>query len=173
MKPLEKEYAKYMGRYIDAVESEDLVAELIKTGDNLVAFFEKMPSKTWNYSYDIDKWTPLDILLHIMDAERVFAYRALRFSRGDTTNLNGFDHDDYVAAAQATGRDGKSLLAEFKAVRASTVSLFHNMKEADLLKVGMANNNISSCRALGFLIVGHQMHHVKVVQERYLNNLPD
>lgn len=168
MKPTEKEYAKYYQPYIEAVEGEDLIKELNNSSKALISFFNALDPSKLDYRYDTDKWTPKEILMHLIDTERVFVYRALRFSRGDTTNLNGFDHNQYVIAANTDQRSLTDLLEEFKAVRGSTIHLFKNMAEADMLKVGMANNNITSCRALGFVTVGHQNHHIKVIKEKYL-----
>lgn len=168
MRPTEKEYARYYQPYIDAVNGDDLIKELQNSGKELVKFYQELPEDKWNYSYDVDKWTPLDILLHLIDSERIFCYRALRFSRGDTTNLSGFDHNQYVINAEATNRSFDSLIKEFKSVRSGSVSLFQNMTETDIAKVGMANNNLTSCRALGFVIVGHTNHHVNVIRDRYL-----
>ena len=121
-----------------------------------------------NYKYAEDKWTIKDMLLHIIDAERVFAYRALRFARADKTNLPGFEHDDYVVVANANGRIKASLLNEYNAQRESTIQLFSNFKDEMLMQIGVASGNPMSVRALGFVTAGHETHHCNIIKERYL-----
>jgi hypothetical protein len=122
----------------------------------------------FDYSYAGGKWTIKDIIQHIIDAERIFTYRALRFSRNDKTELPGFDENIYVDDANGSKRSIMELLTELSAVRHSTMLLFKTFNEEQLLRIGIASNNPMSVRALGFVIIGHQNHHQKVFEERYL-----
>ena len=105
---------------------------------------------------------------HLIDSERVFAYRALRFSRTDLTPLPGFEENDYVDNSMANSRTFESLLNEFETVRNASISLFSSFNEDDMKKMGIASDNDMSVRAVGFIISGHAMHHMKIIQERYL-----
>ena len=122
----------------------------------------------FDYRYADGKWTIKDIIQHIIDAERIFAYRALRFARSDTTALPSFDENTYVEEAQANKRSIQDLLTELLIVRQATLALFKTFSEEQLLKKGTASNNPMSVRALGFVIIGHQNHHQRVFLERYL-----
>lgn len=163
------EYAVYYGTYIDNVSDEySLVEELEISVHRLIKFVQDIPLDKFDYRYAEGKWTIKDILLHLIDAERIFAYRALRFARNDKTDLPGFDENDYVNAAHANDRNIMSLLTELSAVRHSTLLLFKSFSDEELLRKGTANNNSMSVRALGFTIIGHQNHHQRIFKERYL-----
>ena len=114
------------------------------------------------------KWTIKDILLHLIVAERIFAYRALRIGRGDTTPLASFEENDYVPNANANLQSLENLLEEFQLVRKSTLLLFKKFSEEQLTYLGTSSDHSISVRAIGFLISGHQNHHLKIIQERYL-----
>ena len=120
------------------------------------------------FRYAEGKWTIKDIILHLIDAERIFAYRALRIARNDNTALPGFEENDYVVAANANNREYESLLAEYETVRNATISLFETFSSEDLLRLGTASNNSVSVRAIGYIMLGHELHHKNVILERYL-----
>ena len=163
------EYAAYYGTYIDTVTEEyNLVEELEISVHRLVKFVQNIPMDKFDYSYAEGKWTIKDILLHLIDAERIFAYRALRISRNDPTPLPGFEENDYVENTDANSRSIQELLTELSAVRHSNLLLFKSFSNEQLTRMGTASNHPISVRALGFLIIGHQKHHQKVFQERYL-----
>jgi uncharacterized damage-inducible protein DinB len=172
MKPTQlqpSEYASYYGAYIAQVSDEyTLVEELEISVHRLVKFVREIPMDKFDYRYAEGKWTIKDIILHLIDAERIFAYRALRFARNDKTELPGFDENNYVDEANANSRSIQDLLTELLVVRQSTLSLFKSFSEEQLLRIGTASNNPMSVRALGFVIIGHQNHHQKIFQERYL-----
>jgi uncharacterized damage-inducible protein DinB len=147
-----------------------LLKKLEVSVHNLIRFVQDIPIDKHDYRYAEGKWTIKDILQHLIDAERVFAYRALRFSRNDATELPGYDQDLYVDNAYANKRHMKDLLTELSTVRHSTMQLFGSFSEEQLLKRGMASGYNVSVRALGFMIIGHQNHHMKVFRERYLDN---
>lgn len=163
------EYASFYGGYINQVSDEyTLVEELEISVHRLVKFVREIPMDKFDYHYAEGKWTIKDILQHLIDAERVFAYRALRFARNDKTELPGFEEDDYVLEANANKRSIQDLLTELLIVRQSTLALFKTFSNEQLLRIGIASNNPMSVRALGFVIIGHQNHHLKVFEERYL-----
>ncbi len=163
------EYASYYGNYIAQVSEEyTLVEELEISLHRFIKFVQDIAMDKFDYRYAEGKWTIKDIIQHIIDAERVFAYRALRFARNDKTELPGFEENDYVAEANGNKRSIMELLTELSAVRHSTLLLFKSFNEEQLLRYGIASNNPMSVRAIGFVIIGHQNHHQKVFEERYL-----
>ncbi len=163
------EYASFYGGYINQVSDEyTLVEELEISVHRLVKFVREIPMDKFDFRYAEGKWTIKDILQHLIDAERVFAYRALRFARNDKTELPGFEEDDYVLEANANKRSIQDLLTELLIVRQSTLALFKTFSNEQLLRIGIASNNPMSVRALGFVIIGHQNHHQRVFEERYL-----
>lgn len=163
------EYAVYYVPYITSVSDEySLIEELEISVHRLIKFVQNIPMDKFDYRYAEGKWTIKDILLHLIDAERIFAYRALRFARHDKTPLASFDENNYVDVANANNRSIQDLLTELAVVRQATLSLFKSFSEEDLLRTGIASNNPMSVRALGFVIIGHQNHHQRIFEERYL-----
>ena len=162
------EYAPFYEGYIHLNTEADLVSTLQKNLHSTVEFFGKISEEKLLYRYEEGKWTSKDILLHIIDAERIFTYRALRISRGDRTPLPGFDEKPYVAAALANSRSIQSLVEEYKIVRQATLALFQNLTPFQLQQIGTASGFPVSVRALGFIITGHEIHHLNVIAKRYL-----
>jgi uncharacterized damage-inducible protein DinB len=163
------EYAGYYAPYVQSVSNEyTLIEELEISVHRLIKFVQNIPLDKFDYRYADGKWTIKDILQHLIDAERIFAYRALRFSRNDQTQLASFDEDEYVIEANANRRSIQDLLTELAVVRQSTLSLFRSFSQEELLRNGIASNNPMSVRALGFVIIGHQNHHQQIFEERYL-----
>ena len=163
------EYASFYASYVQNVSSEySLVEELEISVHRLIKFVQNIPMDKFDYRYAEGKWTIKDILQHLIDAERIFAYRALRFSRNDLTPLSSFDENEYVIEAKANRRSIQELLTELAVVRQATLSLFKTFSEEELLRIGTASNKPMSVRALGFVIIGHQNHHQRVFEERYL-----
>lgn len=172
MKPTQlqpNEYAPFYANYITQVSDEyTLIEELEISLHRYIKFVQDIPMDKFDYSYAEGKWTIKDIIQHTIDAERVFAYRALRFARNDKTELPGYEEDDYANEANGNKRSIMELLTEFSAVRHATLLLFKSFNEEQLLRIGYANNNPMSVRALGFIVIGHQNHHQRVFEERYL-----
>lgn len=172
MKPADlntDEYASYYGNYIGQVSDEyTMIEELEISVHRLIKFVQNIPMDKFDYRYAEGKWTIKDILQHLIDAERIFAYRALRFARNDNTPLASFEENDYVDEANANKRSIQDLLSELAVVRQATLSLFKSFSQDELLRKGIASNNPMSVRALGFVIIGHQNHHQRIFQERYL-----
>ena len=133
-----------------------------------VELINEVPENKLSFAYAEGKWTLAELLMHIIDAERVFQYRALRFARNDKTPMAGFDQNDYVPECNAKGRSKKDLLEEYAAVRESTILLFQSFDEEALKRVGNASGSDMSTRAMGFIICGHQAHHLNIIKERYL-----
>ena len=164
------EYSGHLAAYINQVSNEyPLLEELEISIHRLIKFVQNIPMDKFDYRYAEGKWTIKEILQHLIDAERIFAYRALRFARNDKTPLPGFDENDYAAEAHADKRSIQELLTELAVVRQATLSLFKSFSQEELLRKGIASNNPVSVRALGFVIIGHQNHHERIFQERYLN----
>lgn len=142
--------------------------ELERQKNQILNFFRNIPSEKHEFKYQEGKWTIKDILLHLIDTERIFAYRALRISRKDSTPMPGFNENDYVEFAKANLRDFNSLLEEYELVRNNSIGLFKNFNEEQMLYLGTASNSSISVRAIGYIILGHELHHVSVINERYL-----
>lgn len=163
-----QEYSAFNATYINALENVSLIEGLEKGLDQMISFVSAIPAEKWEYRYAENKWTIKDILLHLIDAERIFAYRALRIGRGDKTPLAGFEENNYVPNAGANSRTSESLLEEYQFVRKATLFLFKNLSDEQLEYLGIASNHTISVRAIGFVISGHQNHHLRIIQERYL-----
>ena len=164
----ENEFAPFYANYITkSLQHTNVVTGLQQLRDENITFFKTIPADKLEYQYEIGKWTPKDILLHLIDAERIFTYRALRISRNDRTPLSGFDENEYVPFANANNRTMESLVEEYVAVRNATITLFDNLTEEQMLRVGIASNSTVSVRAIGSIIIGHELHHKSVLQERY------
>ncbi|MFE3848537.1 DinB family protein [Flavobacterium sp. LB3P45] len=162
------EYSDFNATYIEAAGNVEMIEELEICLHDFIRFVQNIPMDKFDYRYAEGKWTIKDIIQHIIDTERIFAYRALRISRNDKTLLPGFEQNYYVDNTNANDRNIQDLLTEFSAVRQSTLLLFKSFSEKQLKRMGTASNAAISVRAIGFIIIGHQKHHQKVFQERYL-----
>lgn len=162
------EYAPYYQTYIDSFGAGELMEELEISMHEFIRFVQEVPLGKHDFRYADGKWTLKDIILHLIDAERIFAYRALRIGRGDQTPFPGFEEDDYVLAARANERHLKHLLEEFAAIRHATLLLYKGFSDEELKRIGTASGRNISVRALGFITVGHLRHHTRVFAERYL-----
>lgn len=165
---LENEYSGHFGNYIKEAGDGKLIEELEISLHDFIKFVQNIPLDKFDYRYAEGKWTIKDIIQHIMDCERIFVYRALRFSRNDKTPLASFEEDDYAINADSNKRSIQDLLTEFSALRHSTLLFYKSLTEEQLKRIGTASNNQISVRALGFVLIGHQKHHQKVFIERYL-----
>lgn len=162
------EYDEYTSYYMDLVPKGDFHEELEKSKQKVIAFFQSIPTEKHHYRYAEKKWTVKDILQHMIDVERIFAYRALRFARKETVALPGFEVDDYAATAEANHRNMNDLIEDFRIARTGTQLLFKSFTPEMLLQKGIASDNIISVRAAGFKLIGHDRHHCGVIEERYL-----
>lgn len=163
------EYPEYFGNYITKVEIDDLIEALEENLDNFSNFIQNLvPESKYEFRYQPEKWSIKEIVQHIIDAERIFAYRALRFARFDATPLPGFEENDYVPVSKSDDRTMEDLIREFVLVRKSTIVLFESFTGEMLMNTGTASGKVSSVRAIGFVISGHCIHHQQVIKERYL-----
>ncbi|HLF53291.1 DinB family protein [Flavobacterium sp.] len=162
------EYATYYTGYIQALENVELIEELEICVHEFIKFVQNIPMDKFDYRYAEGKWTIKDIIQHLIDAERIFSYRALRISRNDKTPLPGFDENFYVDNTNANDRSIQDLLTELAVVRQSTLSLYKSFTQEQLARLGTASDKEVSVRAIGFIIIGHQKHHQKIFEERYL-----
>ncbi len=165
-----KEYNTYYKNYIDKATDVNILKGLRSNLISVVAFYSEIPKEKHNFSYAAGKWTIKDILLHVIDTERIFAYRALRIGRGDITPMAGFEQNDYVLTANSAALNLDDIIEEYKAVRMATIHLFQNFEKNNisLLKVGEASGSPFSVRAIGYIITGHENHHNQIIRERYL-----
>lgn len=163
------EFGAYYKPYIEKAQQYNAILDgLLENEKEVVSFFKNLPIEKLEFRYAEGKWTPKDILLHLIDSERIFAYRALRFARNDKTELPGFEENDYVEQANANKRDLNNLIEEFKAVRKSTFLMYQSFDNVQLKRVGVASNCSVSVRALAYMTLGHYLHHMVVIKERYL-----
>ena len=162
------EYADFYKSYIQVLENVELQEELEISLHKFIKFVQNIPMDKFDYRYADGKWTIKEIIQHLIDSERVFSYRALRISRNDLTPLSGFDENSFVENTNANERSLQGLLTEMAVVRQATLSLFNSFSIEQLARIGTASNHAISVRAIGFIIIGHQEHHQKIFQERYL-----
>lgn len=158
---------EYFDRYISCVPDIDLTDALSIYGYEMINAEKRTLSQIGHNVYAPGKWTIRDILQHLIDTERIFSYRALRIARYDQTPLAGFDENEYVKNAHASGRKLNDLIEEFDIVRQSTTLLYKSFNEEDLIREGYIFKSNISVLALGFTIAGHVMHHMNVIKERY------
>ncbi len=154
--------------YVKQVEETDVLQALRLSGFRMQVLIHSIPDDMVDYRYAEGKWSIREVLCHIIDAERIFAYRALRFARNDSTHLPGFDENTYAPEANAGGRSLKKIAEEFTHVRASTIDLYEGFTEEMLRRRGIAGTNEISVLAYGFVIAGHENHHRRILTERYL-----
>ena len=164
----QKEYNAYYGTYIDKAESVNIVEGLSDGKKEFIAFVNEISEDKWTYAYADGKWTLVEVLQHIIDAERIFAYRALRFARNDKTPILGFEQDDYVPNSNANNYSKEQLIEDYTAVRDASVTLFKGFTDEMLLRIGEASGSPMSTRAVGYILAGHQKHHLQVIREKYL-----
>jgi uncharacterized damage-inducible protein DinB len=167
-RPAAAEHAPYYQRYIDKTNG-DTIADVVKNHSaEIEKFYTSIPASKADHAYAEGKWTIKQLILHVMDAERIFVYRALRFARKDALQLQGFDEDVYATHSFADTRDFQQLLEEFTALRKSTDLFVSTLNNEQLIQIGFANNTAMSVNAIAFVIYGHLLHHMNVIKERYL-----
>ena len=169
-RPDRNEYSEFFQPYLDIIPPGDsgLNELLISSLEACNSMFRGLEPSKEDYRYAEGKWSIKELVQHMIDTERVFAYRALRFARTDSAVLPGFDENLYVETCEAGGRSLSSLLEEFNLMRKSNMIMFATMSENVLRRMGQVDGNEISVRALGFIICGHMLHHLKVIEERYL-----
>lgn len=167
-RPESDEYAAYFDRYISLVPGGDIVATIGAQLDDTFAVLRGLSDERGRYAYAPGKWSMKEVVGHLIDTERIMAYRALRIARGDVTPLAGFEQDAYVAQARFNDRSLVELQDEWTCVRASNVALFGSWHEDDWMRRGTASNNPISARALVYIIAGHELYHRDILETRYL-----
>jgi len=168
-KPNEGEYAPYAIMYIDLVPQDGLVLmHLQEALQSTQEFILALPPEKLTVRWKEGEWSIKEILVHIMDTERIFCYRALRFARNDATGLAGFEQDAYVPYSGANERDIAAILEEYKAVRQATLTFYESLDEEALVRAGLVGGNQVSVRALAWMITGHEIHHLNSIRENYL-----
>ncbi len=163
-------YHPFYKAYVEALGDVELLPMLRKQKENFPQFLASIPEDKLHDAYDEGKWTVAEVLMHILDSERVFQYRALRIGRGDITPLPGFDQNAYVPNSGASKRTVQDIIDEYIIIRTSTIALFERFTPEVLKQTGTASGTLVSLAALGFIICGHQKHHKKVLVERYLGD---
>ena len=166
-RPDASEHAPYYSRYVDLVPSGDILTTIATQIDGTLAELRKVSEADSLKRYAPGKWSIREVMGHMIDTERVFAYRALRFARGDRKNLLSFEQDEYVATAQFDRRPWAGLLEEFEAVRRSNLLMFRALDDEAWARQGVANGNPMSVRAAAYVIAGHELHHMNVLREKY------
>jgi hypothetical protein len=167
-RPAAEEFAPYYGTYISKVADGDIVTTLRSQFGTTLSFLRGIPESRSGHRYAPGKWSIRQVVAHVSDAERVFAYRALRFARGDGTPLPGFDENEFMKRSRLDERPYANLLDEFEAVRGASIALLDGLFPEEWTRHGSASGKDVSVRALAWIIAGHELHHVGVLKERYL-----
>jgi hypothetical protein len=167
-KPGKSEFLPYYDRYIGLVPDGDVISTLTTQMAETQALLRALPASVATYRYAPDKWSVNEVVGHMIDSERIFASRALRFARNDATPLPGFEQDDYVRNSSFDAFPLSEVASELDAVRQSTLFLFRHMDEQSWTRRGIANNAEVSVRALAYIIAGHELHHCEIIRTRYL-----
>lgn len=166
--PQADEYAPSYGQYVSLIPKGDIVATLEAQMGATMAVLRQIPEERGTHRYASGKWSIKELIGHVIDGERIFAYRALRIARGDETPLAGFDQDPYVTNARFDDCALADLAAEFELVRRSNLAMFRHFGESAWQRRGIASENAVSVRALAFILAGHEAHHMNVLRSRYL-----
>jgi hypothetical protein len=168
-KPGPGEFPVYAGMYIDLLPNDgNLLQHLQDNYEMVKKLVHSLSPAQLCFRYAPGKWTIKEVLVHIIDDERIYTYRALRFARRDKTPLPGFEQDDYALSSGANERETDNIMKEYAAVRRATITLFNGLPDDALAREGTANNNKASVRALGYHIAGHELHHINIIREKYL-----
>lgn len=171
-RPAPGDYAPYAEQYVSLVPGDDIVDSLKNQLKQTITLFSGCGERDGNFRYAQNKWTVKEVIGHVADAERIFAYRALRIARGDQTPLSGFEQDDYVRGAHFGARKLADVVEEYADVRRASVALFRFLDEDTWLRRGVANNSPVTVLALAYLIAGHELHHRRILDERYFPAIP-
>jgi uncharacterized damage-inducible protein DinB len=168
-KPAAGEFAPYAAMYIDLLPDDGLVLKhLEENHETAKSIVNSLPPEKLLYRYAENKWTIKEVLVHIIDDERIYAYRAMCFARGEQTSLPGFEQDDYALNSGANERDISNIMEEYEAVRKSTIAMVNGFTDTDLAKTGTANNHKGSVRGLIYHLAGHERHHLNLIRSKYL-----
>jgi hypothetical protein len=170
--PETNECSPFYRGYIERMGSTDVHAALEQVSLLTEQLLQRIPPRLSTHRYADGKWTISEVFQHLVDCERIMQYRALRFARNDATELPGFDEDEYARQADTSTLDLREIADELAAVRRSSQLLFRSFPDHLALRQGVANGNPVTVRALGWIIAGHTMHHLQILQQRYLTHEP-
>ena len=160
--------AEYYSNYINKADDENVVKAMQKSGKSFRKLLKNIPKKKIDYAYEEGKWTIKEVVQHVIDAERVFAYRALSFARKDASPLPSFDENSWTSQSSASSRNWKDMINEFTALREASILMFDSLSEEQLRSIGVASSKEFNVLALGYIIAGHVEHHIDIIRERYL-----
>ena len=166
-RPQAGEYAPYYDRYISLIQDNDILTTLDQQRRQMVQLLSGLSEADGDFRYAPEKWSAKEVLGHVCDTERIFAYRALRIARGDATPMEGFEQDDYVRNGPFARRPITEAIEDYIAVRRATLSLLRNLEEAAWSRRGVANKNEVTVRAIAYTIAGHEMHHRRILEQKY------
>lgn len=166
-RPEPGEYTPYYERYISLVSGTDILGTLDAQRRQMMLLLSSRDDVDGDFRYAPDKWTAKQVLGHVCDTERIFAYRALRIARGDRTPIEGFEQDDYVRNGPFTQCPLAEIIEDYIAVRRASLTLLRNLDEPAWTRRGIANNNEVSVRGLAYIIAGHELHHRRILEEKY------
>lgn len=166
-RPETGEYASFYERYISLIPGTDILGTLDAQRRQALILLSGRDESEGDLRYAPDKWSVKEVLGHICDSERIFAYRALRIARGDRTPLAGFEQDDYIRCGPFATRSLADMIEDYIAVRRATLTLLRNLDELAWTRRGVANNNEVSVRALAYITAGHELHHRRILEEKY------
>jgi uncharacterized damage-inducible protein DinB len=166
-KPKSDEYAEYYGRYIDQVPDGDVVATLESQANETQKLLASIGEEKAAYRYEPGKWSIKQLVGHIADSERIFAYRLLAFARGEKQPLPGFDQNEYMETANFDSRSLAELAGDLASTRQATLKLVRSLDDQAWSRRGVASDNPVSVRALAWITAGHERHHMKILRERY------
>ncbi len=166
-RPAAGEHGAYYAKYISLVAGDDVVNSLESQRRETLVLLSSLTDADGDSRYAAGKWSVKEVLAHVNDTERIMSYRALRIARGDKTPLPGFEQDDYVKAGEFDRMSVEDLLEEYIAVRRATLSLLRHFDEAAWQRMGVASENPTSARALAYIIAGHELHHRRILEEKY------
>ncbi|QAY67396.1 DinB family protein [Paenibacillus protaetiae] len=166
--PQKEEFNPYYDRYISLLKGQDVLVQLELQIDQMKQLLTSVSEKDWTYRYAPDKWTLKEVIGHIIDNERIMAYRMMCIAYGEQKSLPGYDQDDYMSQDPYAHCTPQELLEEYITVRRATLALLKRLPARFLARIGNANQSDTSARALAYIIAGHELHHMRIIQERYL-----
>ena len=169
--PAADEFDPYYAGYIDRVEGKQLSLILRQQRAKVIELLASLRDEQAGYRYAPDKWSLKEVIGHLIDTERVFVYRAMSIARDEKQSLPGFDQNEYVVTGDFDSRPLEGLIREYEAVRNASLAFFESLDEASWLKTGMANDVTVSVRAIGYIVPGHEAHHLAILEERYLGQV--
>jgi uncharacterized damage-inducible protein DinB len=169
MKPQPQDYSPFYATYINQLPDGDIADILAMQMETTYELLNAIPAQKEAYAYADGKWTIKQVVGHMIDTERIMVYRALRFARNDAQELRGFDQDEYVAESRANERGLADLALEFNLMRQANLYFFNALNDTELQRSGAANGAVVTVNALLHIVAGHELHHIKILKERYLS----